>query len=216
MVAAAMAAALTEDRAAAATAAAATVAAAVEQEKFCQRLHSLPRSLTLCTCLPRLQLEWTDGAAPIDIALAACSRRALALPSVPSLVRVRRRRRRAQAIAVHAEGRAGAAAAGGRAGGGDRQAGGGRRDTTTSGEGGGALPEVSHSVVRLSVCPSVAHRRRPTATDGDRAIAVALQLAVRTHAGRMCESEPEPRKSPSRLEKISIVGDYSLRVYHLA
>ena len=108
-----------------------------------------------------MQLEWTDGAAPIDIALAACSRRALALPSVPSLVRVRRRRR-AQAIAVHAEGRAGAAAAGGRAGGGDRQAGGGRRDTTTSGEGGGALPEVSHSVVRLSV------RRAPTATDSDR------------------------------------------------
>ena len=72
------------------------------------------------------------------------------------------------------------------------------------------------SVTRSSVCPSVAHRRRPTATDGDRAIAVALQLAVRTHAGRMCESEPEPRKSPSRLEKISIVGDYSLRVYHLA
>ena len=60
------------------------------------------------------------------------------------------------------------------------------------------MPEVSHSVVRLSVVRRRGGRQRPT----ERAIAVALQLAVRAHAGRMCDSEPEPRKSSLRSEDI--------------
>lgn len=64
VVAAAMAAALTEDRAAAATAAAATVAA-VEQEKFCQRLHSLPPFLApSLSALASLACSWSGRTVP--------------------------------------------------------------------------------------------------------------------------------------------------------